>query len=113
MENPRHRRQRGAGHPRTTKRIEEDRPPSDTLLLGYIYGLYRVTDLSTALKNADTLLHDVLKAVDTSGDGQIQYNGRVGRTRYIQQRPILALTVLWRRVSGLRRACRARTLAAV
>lgn len=29
----------------------------------------------TALKNADALLHDVLKAVDTSGDGQIQYNG--------------------------------------
>lgn len=28
-----------------------------------------------ALKNADALLHDVLKAVDTSGDGQIQYNG--------------------------------------
>lgn len=26
------------------------------------------------LKNADDLLHDVLKAVDTSGDGQIQYN---------------------------------------
>ncbi len=29
----------------------------------------------TALKNADALLNDVLKAVDTSGDGQIQYNG--------------------------------------
>ena len=26
------------------------------------------------LKNADSLLHDVLKAVDTSGDGSIQYN---------------------------------------
>jgi len=26
------------------------------------------------LKNADALLHDVLKAVDTSGDGQIQFN---------------------------------------
>lgn len=26
------------------------------------------------LKNADDLLHDVLKAVDTSGDGQIQFN---------------------------------------
>ena len=26
------------------------------------------------LKNADNLLHDVLKAVDTSGDGQIQFN---------------------------------------
>jgi hypothetical protein len=28
-----------------------------------------------ALKNADALLKDVLKAVDTSGDGRIQYNG--------------------------------------
>jgi hypothetical protein len=28
-----------------------------------------------ALKNADPLLRDILKAVDTSGDGQIQYNG--------------------------------------
>ena len=26
------------------------------------------------LKNADALLHDVLKVVDTSGDGQIQFN---------------------------------------
>ena len=26
------------------------------------------------LKNADSLLHDVLKAVDTSGDGRIQFN---------------------------------------
>jgi solute carrier family 25 (mitochondrial phosphate transporter), member 23/24/25/41 len=34
----------------------------------------------TALKNADALLHDVLKAVDTSGDGQIQYNGAVAQT---------------------------------
>lgn len=30
--------------------------------------------LDHPLKNADTLLHDVLKAVDTSGDGQIQFN---------------------------------------
>ena len=29
-----------------------------------------------ALKNADLLLHDVLKAVDTNGDGRIQYEGR-------------------------------------
>lgn len=32
---------------------------------------------TAALKNADTLLHEVLKAVDTSGDGQIQYNGKL------------------------------------
>ena len=28
-----------------------------------------------ALKNADDLLQDVMKAVDTSGDGKIQYEG--------------------------------------
>ena len=28
-----------------------------------------------ALKNADSLLQDVLKAVDTNGDGHIQYGG--------------------------------------
>lgn len=28
-----------------------------------------------ALKNADSLLHDVMKAVDTDGDGHIQYSG--------------------------------------
>jgi hypothetical protein len=33
-----------------------------------------------ALKNADSLLHDVLKAADTSGDGQIQYNGVADHT---------------------------------
>ncbi len=31
----------------------------------------------SALKNADGLLRDVLKAVDTSGDGRIQYNGMI------------------------------------
>ncbi len=33
------------------------------------------TDDAPALKNADTLLQDILKAVDTSGDGRIQYSG--------------------------------------
>lgn len=33
------------------------------------------TDNPPALKNADTLLQDILKAVDTSGDGMIQYCG--------------------------------------
>lgn len=28
-----------------------------------------------ALKNADSLLEDVMKAVDTNGDGDIQYSG--------------------------------------
>lgn len=30
---------------------------------------------SIALKNADSLLQDVMKAVDTDGDGHIQYSG--------------------------------------
>lgn len=30
----------------------------------------------TALKNADQLLAEVMKAVDTDGDGCIQYNGQ-------------------------------------
>ena len=33
------------------------------------------TDTTAALKNADGLLRDILKAVDTSGDGIIQYSG--------------------------------------
>ncbi|KAL9619056.1 MAG: hypothetical protein Q9160_006311 [Pyrenula sp. 1 TL-2023] len=40
-----------------------------------INGLRRgLTKMDHPLKNADSLLHDVLEAVDTSGDGQIQYN---------------------------------------
>ena len=31
--------------------------------------------IAIALKNADALLADVLKKVDTSGDGRIQYSG--------------------------------------
>ena len=30
-----------------------------------------------ALKNADSLLQDVLKAVDTDGDGVIKYSGKL------------------------------------
>ena len=32
-------------------------------------------DLSLALKNADSLLHDVLRALDLNGDGHIEYHG--------------------------------------
>ena len=41
-----------------------------------IFGLCLLT-AATALKNADGLLRDVLKAVDTNGDGRIQYNGTI------------------------------------
>jgi hypothetical protein len=34
-----------------------------------------MADSRSALKNADSFLEDVLKAVDTSGDGKIQYEG--------------------------------------
>ncbi|KAL9105290.1 MAG: hypothetical protein Q9227_009505 [Pyrenula ochraceoflavens] len=37
------------------------------------------------LKNADALLHDVLEAVDTSGDGQIQFNGMAGVCAFLHQ----------------------------
>ena len=37
-----------------------------------------VSNVSLALKNADSLLKDVLKAVDTNGDGRIQYSGVFG-----------------------------------
>jgi solute carrier family 25 (mitochondrial phosphate transporter), member 23/24/25/41 len=30
---------------------------------------------STALKNADSILKDIVRAVDTNGDGKIQYEG--------------------------------------
>lgn len=36
-----------------------------------------VTNKFSALKNATNLLADVLKAVDTSGDGKIQYEGKL------------------------------------
>lgn len=38
--------------------------------------LSRQTKYLVALKNADTLLQDVMKAVDTNGDGHIQYSGK-------------------------------------
>jgi hypothetical protein len=34
-----------------------------------------MTDNRSALKNTDSFLEDVLRAVDTSGDGKIQYEG--------------------------------------
>ncbi len=52
----------------------------------------RLLTRATALKNADALLKDVLKAVDTNGDGRIQYSGMLnerssGRCdNWVQQR---------------------------
>ena len=43
-----------------------------------IYGKHGLTlqlTAHTALKNADKLLADVLKTVDTNGDGKIDYSG--------------------------------------
>jgi hypothetical protein len=41
-------------------------------------GLSRGMEANTtqALKNADSFLRDVMKAVDTNGDGNIQYSGK-------------------------------------
>lgn len=37
--------------------------------------LWLRTDLGIALKNADNLLNEVIKAVDTNNDGRIEYSG--------------------------------------
>jgi len=60
-------------------------------------------NMVAALKNADALLHDVLKVVDTSGDGQIQYNGLDG---YLPGcTTFWALLTNWlSRIPGIRRA---------
>lgn len=34
---------------------------------------------ATALKNADPMLRDIIKAVDTNGDGYIDYPGKIMR----------------------------------
>lgn len=34
-----------------------------------------MTDAVPALKNADGMLQEIIKAVDTDGDGKIQYEG--------------------------------------
>ena len=39
------------------------------------WNLKSCTDPVSALKNADSLLQEVLKAVDTNGDGHIDYSG--------------------------------------
>jgi hypothetical protein len=35
---------------------------------------------AVALKDAEDLLKDVMKAVDTNGDGKIQYEGTLSKT---------------------------------
>lgn len=35
--------------------------------------------LTTALKNADPMLREIIKAVDTNGDGYIDYPGKLTR----------------------------------
>lgn len=59
------------------KRIKELWKKLDSSAAGQIdlQGLKKgLKKLDHPLKNADDLLHDVLKAVDTSGDGRIQFN---------------------------------------
>ena len=36
--------------------------------------------LDVALKDAEDLLQDVMKVVDTNGDGKIQYEGMISKT---------------------------------
>jgi solute carrier family 25 (mitochondrial phosphate transporter), member 23/24/25/41 len=59
------------------KRIHELWRKLDTSAAGQIdlTGLKKgLKKIDHPLKNADDLLHDVLKAVDTSGDGRIQFH---------------------------------------
>lgn len=53
------------------KRIEETKSPS---VPRYFPAVHILNDC-IALKNAHDLLHDVMKAVDSNGDGKIQYQG--------------------------------------
>jgi len=48
------------------------------------HSIRELSDQRTALKNADSLLRDVLKAVDTNRDGHIQYSGAFGGVRQAQ-----------------------------
>lgn len=61
-----------------------------------------------ALKNADSLLQDVLKAVDTNNDGHIEFLGALGKLLQAQS---LLKTIF--RVPRLRRANRESALAAI
>lgn len=64
------------GPPSPQERIEEAGPPYGCALLLVLCPLLRDV---IALKNADHLLSDVMKAVDTDGDGVIKYNGQPAR----------------------------------
>lgn len=48
---------------------------------------------ATALKNADPMLRDIIKAVDTNGDGYIDYPGKImRRTSHSVSYPPLSVT---------------------
>lgn len=67
----------GESNERRDKRIQELWRKLDTRNQGELDLVALQKGLRTIdhpLKNADDLLHDVLKVVDTSGDGRIQYN---------------------------------------
>lgn len=59
------------GYGRLEKGFAEAGPPYGCPLVLRVFA-----KASTALKNADHLLSDVMAAVDTDGDGCIQYNGQ-------------------------------------
>lgn len=48
---------------------------------------------SAALKNADGLLRNILKAVDTSGDGKIQFNGERSPCQLLTVYPLSHLII--------------------
>ncbi len=67
----------GESHEHREERIQRLWRTLDTRSEGQLdlFGLKKgLRTIDHPLKNADDLLYDVLKAVDTSGDGRIQYN---------------------------------------
>ncbi|EXJ78756.1 hypothetical protein A1O1_09158 [Capronia coronata CBS 617.96] len=67
----------GESHENRDQRIQELWRTLDTRNEGHLdlHGLKKgLRTIDHPLKNADDLLHDVVDAVDTSGDGRIQYN---------------------------------------
>jgi hypothetical protein len=66
----------GAGFQGPSTRAKEDGSPLALLCPSRYWSYNAVTDNGrTAMKNADEMLKKIMDAVDTNGDGKIQYEG--------------------------------------
>ena len=61
--------------------------------------------MPTALKNADNLLNEVLKAVDVNRDGKIQYNGMLWLDHIVTVSAIPLLNKLEHRILRVCATC--------